>query len=178
MAAGPRPYRGLVRARRVLRGRRLNCQRRGRRWSRAAHAGCVLGCLPVLLLLPALLVLEQPEVRDAPRRRWWDGSWEFAVVLRRRHFLHKTKAAISKTRKARAQKASTHESTHKRRTKARQKAQKAEKHEKCRCAAVIRAQSVSLAFGSLVFKLPESTWSGVVVDESRWVLDVAVTRRS
>ena len=28
------------------------------------------------------------------------------------------------------------------------------------------------------FKLPESTWSGVVVDESRWVLDVAVTRRS
>ena len=132
MAAGPRPYRGLVRARRVLRGRRLNCQRRGRRWSRAAHAGCVLGCLPVLLLLPALLVLEQPEVRDAPRRRWWDGSWELAVVLRRRHFLHKTKAAISKTRKARAQKASTHESTHKRRTKARQKAQKAEKHESTR----------------------------------------------
>ena len=43
---------------------------------------------------------------------------------------------------------------------------------------VIRAQSVSLAFGSLVFKLPESTWSGVVVDESRCVLDVAVTRRS
>jgi len=37
---------------------------------------------------------------------------------------------------------------------------------------VIRAQSVSLAFGSLVFKLPESTWSGAVVDESRWVLDV------
>ena len=25
---------------------------------------------------------------------------------------------------------------------------------------------------SIVFKLPESTWSGVVVDESRWVLDV------
>ena len=157
MAADPRPYRGLVRARRVLRGRRLNCQRRGRRWSRAAHAGCVLGCLPVLLLLPALLVLEQPEVRDAPRRRWWDGSWEFAVVLRRRHFLHKTKAAISKTRKARVQKASTHESTHKRRTKARQKAQKAEKHEKCRCAAVIRAQSVSLAFGSLVFLCSQFT---------------------
>jgi len=43
---------------------------------------------------------------------------------------------------------------------------------------VIRAQSVSLAFGSLVSKLPESTWSGVVVDESRCVLDVAVTRRS
>ena len=92
MAAGPRPYRGLVRARRVLRGRQLNCQQRGRHWSHAAHAGCVLGCLPVLLLLPALLVLEQPEVRDAPRRRWWDGSWEFAVVLRRRHFLHETKA--------------------------------------------------------------------------------------
>ena len=43
---------------------------------------------------------------------------------------------------------------------------------------MIRAQSVSLAFGSLVSKLPESTWSGVVVDESPWVLDVAVTRRS
>ena len=37
---------------------------------------------------------------------------------------------------------------------------------------MIRAQSVSLAFGSLVSKLPESTWSGVVVDENRWVLDV------
>ena len=37
---------------------------------------------------------------------------------------------------------------------------------------MIGAQSVLLAFGSLVFKLPESTWSGVVVDESRCVLDV------
>ena len=37
---------------------------------------------------------------------------------------------------------------------------------------VIQAQSASLAFGSLVFKFPESTWSGVVVDESWWVLDV------
>ena len=41
---------------------------------------------------------------------------------------------------------------------------------------MIRAQRASLAFGSLVFNFPESMWSGVVVDESRWVLDVGQPR--
>ena len=54
-----------------------------------------------------------------------------AVVLQCRHFLHKPKADFENT-KAHAQKAGTHKSTHKRRTKARQKAQKAEKHESTR----------------------------------------------
>ena len=64
-------------------------------------------------------------------RCWWDGWWELEVVLQCRHFLHKPKADFENT-KARAQKASTHKSTHKRRTKALQKAQKAEKHESTR----------------------------------------------
>ena len=37
---------------------------------------------------------------------------------------------------------------------------------------VIQVQSALLAVSLLILKLPESMWSGVVVDESWWVLDV------